>query len=250
MVFAIVPPDRRAESKMSEAHSSERASGQRKEHFPHTRRTWIADRLEAGEIEALNEHIMSVYFEPLQAYFRASSARGMGEAPDLVAGFFADRLRRRDYLNAWEPSRRPLRQFLINGFWLYIRECYSRQRRRGKVIELPEHLPDLAVADAESPERQFDRAWVRQVVRRAMQESAATCEQRGLQAHWEVFRRHVFDRVSYAELAGEFDVPPERAAVMCRTATRRFVEALHGLLARDGSESSARQIQELLEIIQ
>jgi hypothetical protein len=225
-------------------------SPRRREHFPLTRRTWIEDRLAAGEFETLNEHIMSVYFEPLQIYFRASSARSIGEAPDVVAGFFADRLRRQEYLASWDPGQRPLRQFLINGFWLYLREKLGRRKRRGRVAELSDHFPDLAEASHESPERQFDRAWVRQVVRRAMDDASEICAERGLEDHWKIFRRHLFEHEPYTTLAEEYGIAPERAAVMCRTATRRFVESLHQLLARDGSPAAAQQVQELLEIIQ
>ena len=61
-----------------------------KRKFPQTARTWIEDHLvrgDAGQAE-VNHHLMSVYADPLRAYLACTPYRSLGEAEDLVQGFF------------------------------------------------------------------------------------------------------------------------------------------------------------------
>ena len=61
-------------------------------------RTWIGDRLAGGCASAVNRHIMDVYARPLKIYYMGTSDRWLGEADDIIQGFFADRLAREDFL--------------------------------------------------------------------------------------------------------------------------------------------------------
>ena len=62
--------------------------------------------------------------------------------------------------------------------------------------------------------------------------------------------RHYHEGQRYDALAGEFGVSAARAAVMARTATRKFRSALRELVARDGAAPGdvEEEIRALLEV--
>lgn len=203
--------------------------------FPSTARTWIGQRLDEGEDgrrEAVR-HVMEVYDEPLRVYFAGCSLRWIGDRHDLVAGFFADRLARAEFMDRWRQSGRPLRFWLIVGFKHYLYET-ARRERRTKAAPLP---PEADASNA-GADRLFDRACARALVRRAFESARAACESDGLADHWDLFvLHHVQDR-SYAQIAESRGIDAERAAVMVRTAGRRFRKALRELVAWDGATAT------------
>ena len=100
--------------------------------FPATSATWLESQVRCADEparERARRHVMAVYFHPLVVYVKGSSYRGIGDADDLVAGFFADRLERGDYLEKWLVSGAPLRAWLMR---VPSRRCAkSRARSRG-----------------------------------------------------------------------------------------------------------------------
>ena len=70
------------------------------DHFPSTHATWIDAQLTVMQdggaagtsaLSALRRHLMERYRTALLAYVRGSSLRKLGEAEELVDGFFAER---------------------------------------------------------------------------------------------------------------------------------------------------------------
>ncbi|MEM7202257.1 MAG: hypothetical protein AAF628_18450 [Planctomycetota bacterium] len=199
--------------------------------FPATRRTWLGDRLgdDDGRHEAIR-YVMEVYTWPLQVYFRGTRWRGAGEPADVVHGFLADRLAQPGYLDAWHNSDIPLHRWLANGLCFYLRERWRAAARETRVGELPAGLS----SEDPGPLEALDRAFAISVARRAMEHAATSCRSEGLEHHWSLFVRHHYEGMPYRDLAVSSGVPPERAAVMVRTATKRFRAALRELLGRDG----------------
>lgn len=202
--------------------------------FPTTQRTWI-DRVMTPELQdrdALNRHIMAVYSAPLTVYFHGSGCRGLGDAKEVVAGFFADRLAREGFLEGWQRSDLKLRRWLMNAFSFYLSELRRKQKRdrrtSGELLEHPE--------DKSAPERSADRAFGESVVAEAIRLAAEHCTQNGMADHWGIFYRHTCDDVPYASLAADFRITAARAAVMARTASRHFRRALRDLIVRDGAD--------------
>ncbi|MDG1899977.1 MAG: hypothetical protein P8I74_08950 [Phycisphaerales bacterium] len=220
----------------------------KKDVFPNTMGTWIHDQLRDGDDgrSLVNEHIMSVYAHPLKVYFLGSSLRSLGEPEDMVAGFFASRLARDGYFDQWRESNMRLRRWLINGFLFFLKEEIRRQKRSGgsSLGEDPV-TPMIENADAD-----FDRAWAQAMVRDAWLEASRSCEADGLEDHWRLFIRHHVDGLPYKEFVGEFDVTPSQAAVMVRTATGRFKQAVRDRIIIDGVRESDvnSEIQRLMEI--
>jgi DNA-directed RNA polymerase specialized sigma24 family protein len=222
----------------------------RQDIFPSTQRTWIEvtlgqtgkDRLE------VNRHVMSLYAHPLRVYFLGTSVRWLGDADDVVAGFFADRLARDDFFADWKRSGLRLRRWLMNAFSFYLSE-QLRQRKRDRRMTGP--IPELGTLGA-SPERLLDRAFGQSIVGEALKSAQAECASKTLTEHWGIFVRHAYDGLPYEQIGPAFGVTPERAAVMARTAARHFRRALRDLLQADGaSEIDAdNEIKDLLAAVE
>ncbi|MCH2132474.1 MAG: hypothetical protein MK116_01865 [Phycisphaerales bacterium] len=212
-------------------------TGHRKEAFPATQMTWINERLDAGDQgrREVATHLMDVYAEPLRIYLLGSSFRNAGEPEELINGFFANRLSRDDYLEGWRASDKRLRRWLINGLIFYIKEEFRRRKKTGTAIS------DEMEADLQDPAdqyRAFDQAWAASIVRRAMSEAAEVCKKEGLEAHWDIFVRHHVQQQAYAICCKEHGVDAARAAVMARTASSRFREAVRSQVALDGADET------------
>ncbi len=211
--------------------------------FPQTMRTWIAGELGKGEPgrAAVNNHVMSVYLWPLQVYFLGTSYRSFGEPEDIVQGFFADRLARPTFFDQWQESGLPLRRWLMNAFCFYLKEITPSGR---KSTDVDRH--DVAHDPAES---KYLGAFVGEIVRTALREAHEACELQGLHDHWAIFIAHHYQDRPYESLEKEFGVTSARAAVMARTAARKFRDAVRDVLIRDGvgEESVDEEIRDLLE---
>lgn len=217
-------------------------SSQRSDLFDPTPRSHMLELLSAERPDDLNRFLMEAYARPLAAYLSATSYRHLGSCDDLVAGFFASRLGRREWIEAWVQSGLRLRRWLVNGLLLYAKE---ELRRRGR---------DQAVDGGGEPlspsvERLFDRAYAREVVRLACEQAAASCNSDGLSLHWSLFLRHHAEGRSYAALAADEELSEGRVVGFVRTATGRFREAVARLLVRDGASRDEldREIASLLE---
>lgn len=199
--------------------------------FPETMNTWIGRRLDEGDDgrAALNAHVMETYAFPLRVYFLGTNARWLGEPDDMVAGFFADRLDRADFLPRWRESGLPLRRWLMNAFCFYLNESRRRHQRDQPGPESAEEIAYEGDADAA-----VDRATIVSFVSRAINRSRETCQQDGLDVHLDIFLRHHIDGHDYRSLAAEFGVTADRAAVMARTASRHFKRAMREVVASDG----------------
>ena len=215
--------------------------------FPVTMNTWIRTRLDDGDggRKDVNRHVMSVHLMPLRTYSLGTNERWLGEPEEVVQGFFADRLARGDFFSEWERSGMRLRRWLVNAFCFYLKELRRRKFRDGRAGD----LADDPVTFSGDPEREVDRAFVVSVVQQALELGKKTCEDAGLGEHWGVFEQHYCRQMSYAEIADETGLKTDRAAVMARTAARKFRAALRELLERDAMHGDVdSEIAALLEI--
>ena len=219
--------------------------------FPKTLNTWIGQRMAEGVAgrAKLNHHIMSMYRAPLQVYFRGCSDRWLGEADDIVDGFFADRLAREKFFVDWMNSTKRLRRWLINAFCFYLMEQRRQRRKDAGMGELPEELPSFEG----NPEAAVDRAFAYAILQRALKVAQDTCQSQGLAEHWKVFFAHQCDGQPYAELADQLQVEATRVRRMARTARDKFRDSLRELLAGDldmnSTERIDQEIQDLADIL-
>lgn len=216
--------------------------------FPATRRDWLASQSESGDAgrRTANAFVMEIYGPALEAYLRGSSFRALGDAPDLVAGFFASRLDRSDFYARWLASGLPFRRWLANGFVHHLLEESRRRRRRaGLVLDVEDESP---ASEPDAVER-FEAAWAREVMQRACERAAGVCGDAGQSLHWQVFLRHHADGAPYDAIARELDVDPARAPGMARTAGGILRRALLEMLVRDGARNDEldREVGRLLD---
>ena len=139
-----------------------------------------------------------------------------------------------------------LRRWLCNALCFYLKELRRQRRRDGRAGELPHEPP----APSENPERAMDRAFIAEIVQRAVTMARDQCARDDLSQHFEVFEQHHLLGRSHQAIGREFDITPARAAVMTRTATKRFRDALRELVSRDTPiENLDAEILELLETL-
>lgn len=239
------------------AGGRERPRPRANEVFP-TTVAWLSDKVNAGAsgVDEANRHIMTLYAHPLKVYFMGCSMRWLGDAQDIVQGFFADRLSRPEFLSRWSASRRPLRFWLITGFKHYLLE-YSRQVRKDRSresLDLPSttgSMANLVPDESTADHTDFDRAVALAMVREAIARCEAGCRQAGLEAHWRVFTQHHVDGRGYERIAPDLGIDKARCAVMARTAANRFKAELRAIVAWEGASEDQidREIRQLLEVM-
>ncbi|TVQ54944.1 MAG: hypothetical protein EA377_04420 [Phycisphaerales bacterium] len=221
------------------------AASPRKDRFPTTARSWIDGQLGRGAegLAETNHHIMSMYGEPLKAYYNGSSFRSMGEPDDVIASFFADRLGRADFLDHWQASGRKLRHWLIVAFRYFLME---QRATRSLPMERRQVSDTRATAEgnitggivddsARDAEEIFHSEVARSLVRRAMVVAEQQCAADDLHVHWQIWARHTIDGCSFPDLSEEFDRPAVRLKVMSRTVSNRFRQVIRELLAWPGA---------------
>lgn len=203
------------------------------------------------------EVLCRAYWYPLYLYVRRRG-RSADEASDLVQGFFARLLERRD-LAAADPERGRFRAFLRTALEHHLANERDRERalKRGggaRVLSL-----DLADAegrlaaepqDGRTPESAFDRTWALAVMERALARVAEEYQRAG--------RGPVFERLApclsgstdlpYRELARQVDLTEGAFKVAVHRARTRFRDALRREVAdtlRDPAEVD-RELADLL----
>lgn len=230
---------------------------QKQEAFPLTCRTWIMVQLEEKGEEgraAVIRLVMELYRWPLEVYFKGMWERSYfkdSEPSDIVNGFFAKWLEKPNYFSDWFVRGGRLRDWLKGGLCLYVRELWEADRRleKGKK-KFEEHARCRPAGGEESAARAMDRALAVELVRAALKESASACAQEGFSDHHEIFVQHFHHDRPYSEIAPEFNVTPGRAAVMARTAAKRFREAVLKSLERicPCNQSPEAELRTLLEV--
>jgi len=215
--------------------------------FPATLNTWIGQKLQEGlrGRAELNHHIMSVYRDPLMVYFRGCSDRWLGEPEDIVDGFFADRLDRKEFFLDWQKSKKRLRRWLMNALCFYLMERRRGRRRDAGIAELPDDLPSFSG----NPEQEVDRAFAYSILQRALERTRQACVSQSLEAHWEVFQAHHVQGLPYTECARVHDVDLTRARRMARTVRDKYRDSLRDMLADDLDGASPDQIDQELETL-
>jgi len=218
--------------------------------FPSTMQEWIMARLDVdgAGLQEVATHLMETYSRPLQVYWLGSSFRTPEfEARDVVAGFFADRLSKPEWLQAWSSSGLRLRRWLMNGLLMYLHEQHRATTRFNR-------LPEIALPNANDncdAAMEYDRAWARQVVSNACDEAANRCRAANLDTHWDLFRRHYLLGESYGDIVRSSRITARQAEVRCRAARSRFVAALRETLRQDGANEDELddEIRGLMEVL-
>ena len=222
------------------------------DHFPTTQQTWILDQLAEGERGAptLREYLMERYREPLLIYVRGSTLRSLGEADELVHGFYAAFFSRPDSLRRWAESGTRLRRWMMNGLVLHargLRRDASRNRETGSIEAA------AAWASVEpTAEEAYEAAWARSLLSDAATAVQAELVSDGRSNAWEVFARHIIDGLPYAECCPPLGYTVDDGRTVTRMVSIRIRRTLRELLLQEGTPEAdiaaeLRALEALLE---
>lgn len=188
------------------------------------------------------EELCRAYWWPLYAYARRAGA-GAHEAEDVVQGFFMALLERRD-LATLAPEKGRFRAFLLAALKNHLANERDRARAEkrggGRVRNASELGLDFAGADerlaaeagsTSDPERAFEVAWARELLRAALAELEGEYQSSG--------RAQVFE-VLKGELAGDGARPLAEQAERLGLTIGATKVAVHRLRARFREKVRAR----------
>jgi hypothetical protein len=163
----------------------------------------LADRKEAVRALAVK------YWEPIYWYIRAKWSKGAEDSKDLTQAFLVWLLEG-DALQKYSADRGSFRNYmkmLLKGFVGHHEEGLRTLKRGGGALHLPlagleTVLPDPRESD---PERAFNRAWVAELTRRAIERVRLQFGSPERAMQFRVFEAHDLvpreSRPSYAALA-------------------------------------------------
>ena len=244
------------------------------DHFPSTHATWIDAQLTIAERgdraaasgdaggraraesarDALRRHVMERYAPALAAYVSTPQLRRVGERDELVSGFFARTMSDPSFLLRWRSSGMPLRRWLMNAMAFHCRGVVrdrQREEGRGSLGDAAAFAERLAGGEPD-PAEAFDRAWALALANEAYAQVQAELAARGRGDDDAVFRMHVVDGLTHAQVAAR----TARSEAECRNAVRRVAGALRtavrGLLREEGVPESGLEaaVNEVLAIME
>jgi RNA polymerase sigma-70 factor (ECF subfamily) len=204
----------------------------------------MAARAEGPEARDALESLCRAYRPAVLAFVRGWGY-SRADAEDLTQGFFARFLEKRVHAAA-DPARGRFRVFLrtaLHNFVATARTSANAGRRRaaGPAVDIePDELPTNA--DADLPDRAFERAWALLVVNRALQRLRREARAAGKQALFERLKGFLLeapDRDDYERIAQETATRPNTIAV----ATHRLRQRLHELVRAELADTVADPVE-------
>jgi len=209
-------------------------------------------------LQALND-LLERYLPVLYWYLGRHPGLDAHRREDLVQGFVASKILEHSILERADRSRGRFRTFLLNAFQNYIRD---ELRRAAAARRMPSGGPPLPLEDADgttedtnSLDRQFQQAWISQVVAMAIEGVEAECDRNDRADVWTIFQRRLVGpmlegaaTVPYGELVRELKLDsPSQAANLLITAKRMFSRHLRAVVA-ETVENPAQAEAELEEL--
>lgn len=170
--------------------------------FPTTRWSLVvrAQRGDDSEARRALSALCSSYWYPLYAYVRRRG-HSKEDAHDLVQGYFARVLEKRSF-DGVQPDAGRFRAFLLHTMKQYLvneRERARALKRGGGVApirldaEAAEGRYASILADAHTPEKEFDRQWALTLVDRVLERLRGEAERTGKLPQFEVLRHFLTD---------------------------------------------------------
>jgi RNA polymerase sigma factor (sigma-70 family) len=224
--------------------------------FPSTLKTLVR-KAGRGDRDAL-ERLSGLYREPVYGYLRG---RGfMGDAADELTQQVFLAVVQDGAVAGWDESKGRFRQFLIGVIRNTIRDerrrGAARKRGGGRALQSldasrdPDDAPAVARVAQDADDDEFDRLWMLNLARQALQRVKADCERSGRPYH-EALRLHVFERRSYAQIAEALGVKVQdvknylhRARGMLKPHVERLIAATCPSL-----ETYRREAQYLMRLL-
>lgn len=215
-----------------------------------------AGRETAGARAAL-EQLCRTYRSPVIAYVRGRGCNA-DEAEDLGQAFFARFIEGAYHAQA-DPARGSFRAFLLTALKRFLDDASERahaQKRGGKVLF--ESLEALNgdeseaenVADRDTPEQAFERAWAKAALRAAMHRLKAETAAAGRSELFDQLCEFLAERPSeadYERVAGALKMRRNTVAVSVHRLRQRLRELVQTELADAASDAEGlnRELDQL-----
>jgi len=196
---------------------------------------------ESGASEAALEALCRTYWRPLYAWLRRDG-HAPADAEDLVQGFFAGFLARDSLRNIGREKGR-FRSFLLaalRNHLLTVKRNDGVQKRGAGVARIPLDDPEwlerceAGLAQTDSAELAFDRAWAETILERSMRqlrEEYGTGERRVLFDAMRVWLVREARVGEYAEAAGRLGISEGALAVAVHRMRSRLRQRVRGEVA-------------------
>jgi RNA polymerase sigma factor (sigma-70 family) len=208
------------------------------------------------DARAARDAFVRRYYEPVAAYFAALSGSA-DRAEDLTQAFFASRILEGPVMTRADRSlgsfrcylKRAARNFFVDG----ARRA-QRLKRGGDADPVPidQAVERADPAESSEPERSFHSAWVRAILRDALEKVDALCAARGQASHFEIFaRRFLTEEIpapSWSAIGASHGLDEHAARGRAETVARHFRRVLREMLGRE--LGSARSVDEELRTMQ
>lgn len=189
-------------------------------------------RGESAQARQALEELCRTYRSPVIAYVRRRRGAGADDAEELGQSFFAAFLEH-GYHEQADPARGSFRAYLLTALKRFIKDADVRehaQKRGGHArVESLDRLTEIAgdaahVADPDTPERAFERAWAQAALRAAMRRLQAETAAAGRGALFEQMCEFLVERPSEADY--------ERVAAVLGMRRNTIAVAVHRLRVR------------------
>jgi DNA-directed RNA polymerase specialized sigma24 family protein len=186
------------------------------------------------------------------------------KAKDLTQGFFHRVVLGRSLIQKADPSKGRFRSFLLSALNRYLISEHEAQTARKRIPQ--ERLVSLDMADAPelpaaltqlAPEESFNYAWVSTLLEEVLAAVEATCRQRDLTVHWQVFRDRLLhptlrgtDPPALKEICERYGIAePVKASNMITTVKRLFQDALQQHVRRSvvSDDQVAGELEEIMQ---
>lgn len=203
----------------------------------HARNTDPGERMRA--LDAL----LHTYLPVLEWYLTRHTGLDPHQREDLVQGFVAAKIVEQNILTRADRSRGRFRTFLLSAFQNYVRDELRKARAARR---MPAGGPPLPLEEADGVrsedadmERQLHRAWLRQIVARAVQGMEEECAAHDRHDVWAIFRNRLLDPMLDGDAPEPYDLlvarlrldSPSQASNLLITAKRMFNRHLRSVVS-------------------
>lgn len=214
-----------------------------------------------GEAREALATLCEIYWYPLYAFVRRWG-HDADEAQDLTQEFFS-RLLEKHYLRDADPSRGRFRSFLLASLKHFLsneRDRASAVKRGGRVsivgleVETAEGMYRREPADADTPEKVFERRWALTLLERtlaALRQEFASSGKQEVFARLEGYLTGDQATVPYAQLAGELGMSEGAIKVAVHRLRRRFGALLREEIGQTVADRQQvdEEVRELFRIL-
>jgi DNA-directed RNA polymerase specialized sigma24 family protein len=208
----------------------------------------LAASASSSESATALEELCRTYWYPLYAYVRRCG-HSAHDAQDSTQAFFVD-LFQKNYLRAADRERGRFRSFLLTALRHFLAHEWEKARaakRGGGQVLLPldeataESCYQGELANSESPEILFDRAWALRVFEQALKALRQEFADRGKLDQFEQLKSYLTEEPgpgAYANLGAELQLSPNAVAVTVHRLRQRYGELVREAVAHTVAQPS------------